>query len=90
MSDSTSDTDSTVKTNSPTLEDDLDAKTLEECEALLICLSTGRFVIARPGQPKRNLWPIGGGWDKVRMLRAGDQVVYKGTTATVRAIEVYR
>ncbi len=71
-------------------EADLDCASVDDCEALLICLHTGRFVVARPDQPKRNLWPINGGWEKIRRLRVGDQVVYKGSTATVMAMEVYR
>ncbi len=62
---------------------------LENCEAILICLNNRRFVIARHDEPK-DLWPIGGGWNKLRELKPGDEVIYKGDRTTVRAIDVYR
>ena len=40
---------------------------------MLICLSTRRFVVARPGEP-RDLWPVDGGWEKLRELKPGDEV----------------
>ncbi|MBD54330.1 MAG: hypothetical protein CMM05_04505 [Rhodopirellula sp.] len=74
------------KTISPPSVEDV---TVEDCEAVLICLSTRRFVVARPGEP-RDLWPVDGGWDKLRDLKPGDEVVYKGNVTTVRAVDVYR
>ncbi len=62
---------------------------LQDCEAVLICLNTRRFVVARPGDP-RDLWPIDGGWEKLRHLKPGDEVIYKGNRTTVRALDVYR
>jgi hypothetical protein len=66
-----------------------DETSLENCEAILICLNTRRFIVARHDEPK-NLWPIGGGWDKLRDLKPGDEVIYKGDRTTVRAVDVYR
>ena len=37
------------KTLSPPSVEDV---TVEDCEAVLICLSTRRFVVARPGEPR--------------------------------------
>jgi hypothetical protein len=67
----------------------LEELTLDECEAILICLSTKRFVVVRTDQPE-NLWPIAGGWDKIRDLKPGDEVIYKGDRTTVRALDTYR
>lgn len=67
----------------------LEQTALEDCDAVLICLNTRRFVVVRYAEPK-NLWPIDGGWEKLRRLQPGDQVVYKGLIATVLALEVYR
>ena len=66
-----------------------DEVSLGECESLLVCLNNRRFVVVRPDEPK-DLWPIGGGWDRVRELKPGDEVVYKGQRTNVRAIDVYR
>ena len=46
-------------------------------------------MVARPGEP-RDLWPVDGGWDKLRDLKPGDEVIYKGNVTTVRAVDVYR
>lgn len=62
---------------------------LENCEAILICLNTRRFVVARHDQPK-DLWPVDGGWAKLRHLKPGDEVIYKGARTVVRAVAVYR
>ncbi len=62
---------------------------LDPCDALLICLNNNRFVIAWHDRP-RDLWPINGGWKKLRRLKPGDEVIYKGDRAIVRAIDVYR
>jgi hypothetical protein len=62
---------------------------LEDCEAILICLNSNRFVVVCVGEPE-NLWPIDGGWDKLRDLKPGDEVIYKGDRTTVRALDVYR
>ena len=64
--------------------------TLEDCEALLIGLSTRRFLVLRPAERQAHFWPVHGGWEKVRSLRPGDEVIHQGVKATVRAIEVYR
>lgn len=68
----------------PTAEPELDS-----CQSLLICLSTRRFVVVRTDEPE-NLWPIDGGWDKIRELKPGDEVIYKGQRATVRRLDTYR
>jgi hypothetical protein len=88
-----------VSTGSPiitgmmkTLDFDLppyDEQSLDDCQAALLCLSTRQFVVVRFDEP-RNLWPIDGGWEKIRDLQPGDDVVYKGRRATVLALEVYR
>lgn len=76
--------------NSTTLtQPNCDDVSVENCEAMLICLDSGRFVVARPDEP-RDLWPVDGGWDKLRELRPGDPVIYKGDRTTVRALDVYR
>ena len=62
---------------------------LENCEAVLICLNTRKFIVIRHDGP-RNLWPIDGGWDKLRDLKPGDEVIYKGDRTTVVALDVYR
>ncbi len=64
--------------------------TVETCDAVMICLSTRRFVIVRPDEPKKDLWPINGGWERIRELKPGDQVIYRGSAATVRLLGVYR
>ena len=63
--------------------------TLETCDSMILCLQNGRFVVVHPDAP-RDLWPCDGGWEKVRDLKPGDQVVYKGDILAVRAVEVYR
>lgn len=63
--------------------------TLETCDSLILCLNNRRFVVVRHDTPK-DLWPVDGGWPKVRQLRPGDEVVYKGQRTHVRAIDVYR
>ena len=67
----------------------LDNSTLEDCSAFLVCLNSRRFVVVRLGEPK-DFWPVNGGWDKLRELKAGDEVIYKGDRTTVRALDVYR
>jgi hypothetical protein len=62
---------------------------LEDCQALLICLNNRRFVVVRTRQPK-DLWPIDGGWEKLRHLKPGDEVIYKGQRTSVLALDVYR
>lgn len=69
----------------PTFDD----VSVQNCEAMLICLNSGRFVVARPNEPK-DLWPVDGGWQKLRELKPGDEVIYKGDRTTVRALDVYR
>ena len=68
---------------------ELDEVSVQNCEAMLICLNSRRFVVARPDEPK-DLWPIDGGWKKLRDLKPGDEVIYKGEQTTVRALDVYR
>ena len=63
--------------------------TLETCESVIVCLNNRRFVVIQPDNPK-DLWPIDGGWQKLRELRPGDEVVYKGQRSQVRAVDVYR
>ena len=70
-------------------ESSFEDSSLVDCEAVMICLSTRRFIIVRTREPK-NLWPIDGGWDKLRDLKPGDEVIYKGERTTVRALDVYR
>jgi hypothetical protein len=77
-----------------TLTNTIDSPSFEEhsladCEAILVCLENRKFVVARPGEP-RDLWPLDGGWEKLRELKPGDEVVYKGDRTIVRALEVYR
>ena len=67
----------------------LEQTSLENCQAVLICLNTRRFIVVRHDEPK-NLWPIDGGWDRLRDLKAGDEVIYKGDRTTIRALDVYR
>jgi hypothetical protein len=62
---------------------------LETCPRMMICLSSRRFVIVQPEGPQRDLWPVNGGWEKIRNLQAGDEVVYRGCLATVRAVEAF-
>lgn len=81
-------------TNTPTKTRAFDLPSYEEasvqtCEALLICLSNRRFVVVHPDEQK-DLWPVRGGWEKVRELQPGDEVIYKGEQAIVRAVDVYR
>ena len=70
-------------------ETSVDDASIADCEALLVCLNSGRFVVVRPSEPK-DLWPVDGGWEKIRELTPGDEVVYKGNKSIVRAVEVYR
>jgi hypothetical protein len=71
-------------------ETDIDENaSLETCESMILCLQNGRFVVIRHNDPK-DLWPIDGGWQKMRELQPGDEVVYKGDLTNVRAVEVYR
>lgn len=81
---------SNTETSTPTLEiPSYEEVSVADCEALLICLSNRRFVIVHPEEPK-DLWPVNGGWERVRELKPGDEVIYKGESAMVRAIDVYR
>jgi len=66
-----------------------DHATLETCESVILCLNNRRFVVVRPDDPK-DLWPVDGGWQKLRDLQPGDAVVYKGQRTQVRAVAVYR
>ncbi len=76
--------------NFPHFEDNSCEKdSLADCEAILVCLQNRRFVIARPDEP-RDLWPLDGGWENLRELKPGDEVVYKGVRTIVRALDVYR
>ena len=63
--------------------------TLESCDSLILCLGDRRFVVVRHDDP-RDLWPMDGGWPKLRQLQPGDEVIYKGQRTQVRAIAVYR
>lgn len=74
----------------PEIEQRLNDDSLESCEALMVCLNNGRFVVVHPNEPQRALWPVGGGWNKVRQLKPGDEVVHNGTCTTVKAVEIYR
>ena len=77
--------------NPPTdLDAALNDKSLGSCDAVLVGLANRRFVIVRPDEPQRDLWPIDGGWQKIRRLKPGDSVIYKGTPTIVRAVDVYR
>ena len=64
-------------------------RTFDDCQAILVCLNNGTFVVVRHDEPK-NLWPLRGGWQAMRRLRAGDDVIYKGERARVLALDVYR
>lgn len=63
--------------------------TLGTCESVILCLSNRRFVVVRPDDP-RDLWPLDGGWPKLRHLRVGDEVIHKGERTRIRAVDVYR
>lgn len=65
------------------------ADPLASCQAMLVGLGRGRFAIVRPDEPQRDLWPIEGGWDRIRQIQAGDRVIYRGQTSRVRSVEVY-
>ncbi len=66
-----------------------DSDALQQCDSVIVCLQNGRFVVVRYDSP-HDLWPCDGGWEKIRELKPGDEVVYKGDLTTIRAIEVYR
>lgn len=77
--------------NPPTdLDATLNEQSLDSCDAILIGLNCRRFVIVRPDEPQRDCWPVAGGWQKIRDLKPGDAVIYKGTPTIVQAVEVYR
>ncbi|MGI9474377.1 MAG: hypothetical protein ACR2NZ_22740 [Rubripirellula sp.] len=78
-----------MNSNTLTPPPPIDDVSVENCEAVLICLNSRRFVVARPNEPK-DLWPVDGGWEKLRQLKPGDEVIYKGDRTTVRALDVYR
>ncbi len=63
--------------------------TLESCHSVIVCLNNRRFVVVRHEEPK-DLWPIDGGWQKLRDLQPGDEVIYKGQRTRVRAVDIYR
>jgi hypothetical protein len=77
--------DSSNTPGTPSLEE----LSLETCQAVLVCLNTRRFVVAWHDEP-RDLWPINGGWERLRDLKPGDEVIYKGDRTTIRALDVYR
>ncbi|MEM9587154.1 MAG: hypothetical protein AAGA03_07725 [Planctomycetota bacterium] len=62
---------------------------LDTCQAVLIGLDSGRFVVVRREGP-RDLWPLTPLCKRVRDLTFGDQVMYKGKRYTVRAVVVYQ
>lgn len=66
-----------------------DQASLDTCESVILCLDNRRFVVVRHGDPK-DLWPIDGGLQKLRQLRPGDEVIYKGQRTQIRALDVYR
>ncbi|QDT06978.1 hypothetical protein K227x_54020 [Rubripirellula lacrimiformis] len=66
-----------------------DGLTLENCEALIVCMDAGSFAIVRP-DGKQNLWPTQGGWDCVRQLQPGQTVIYQGKPRLVCAVDVFR
>ncbi|TWU56505.1 hypothetical protein Poly51_24160 [Rubripirellula tenax] len=66
-----------------------DQQTTDDCEAMIVCLNTRRFVIVRPSE-KMNVWPCEGGWERIRQIHTGDRVIYQGKISIVRAVEVYR
>ena len=75
--------------NTPTFNlPSFEESSLQDCEAVLVCLNTKRFVIVRYDEPK-DFWPVDGGWEKLRDLKPGDEVIYKGDRTTIRAIDVY-
>jgi hypothetical protein len=81
-----------------------DQTTLEACESLIFCLNDRRFVVVRRDTPSI-LRPINEDaigqesvdrvqmewdWPKIGRLRAGDEVLYKGERAMIRAVDRYR
>ena len=59
----------------------------ENCEALILRLGAGRFIIV--GQDEANrLHPVAR--QRICDLRPGDEVIYQGSQETVQAIDVYR
>jgi hypothetical protein len=78
-----------TKTASIPKRTDDDRADPETCESTILCLNNRRFVVVRHDEPK-DLWPIDGGWSKLRQLQPGDEVIYKGERARVLAVDVYR
>jgi hypothetical protein len=64
------------------------ANALESCNAVMIGLGMRRFAIVRRGEPT-HLRHVAGQRQRVRNLRPGDEVIYKGQRQIVRSLQVY-
>lgn len=62
--------------------------TIENCDALMISLTSQRFVIVRRDGPIR-IWSAEQICRPLRNLRPGEPVYYNGRRETVRALAVY-
>ena len=61
---------------------------IERCDALIVSLTSQRFVIVRRGD-KIRLWSAEQLCRPIRTLRPGERVYYTGRPDTVRALSVY-
>ncbi|NND98165.1 MAG: hypothetical protein HKN47_12630 [Pirellulaceae bacterium] len=61
---------------------------LENCDAVMVSLRGGRFVIVRRDGPKR-MFPVEPICKRIRDLQPGDAVFYKGQRETVHSLCVY-
>ncbi|WP_372895463.1 hypothetical protein [Stieleria sp.] len=61
---------------------------IEHCDALIVSLTSQRFVIVRRGD-KIRLWSAEQICRPIRLLRPGERVYYNGRLETVRALTVY-
>lgn len=61
---------------------------IERCDALIVSLTSQRFVIVRRGD-KIRLWSAEQLCRPIRALRPGERVYHNGRIDTVRALTVY-
>ncbi|MCC9599021.1 hypothetical protein LOC67_00505 [Stieleria sp. JC731] len=66
----------------------ISSQSLQECEALMILLGSGKIVVVHQDRPVQ-LWSAEKLCKPIRQFRPGESVYYNGVLERVRAITVY-
>ena len=69
-------------------QDQSESLSIFNCQAMMVCLEGRRFVIVRP-EEHNDLIFASDAKSSLRDLDVGDQVVYRGKTSIVKAVDVY-